>query len=329
MKLASFAWNDRDRIGFALGENSVADLGEIAQAMGREAPADMKTLIESGDAGLALLRDAKNFAAQNAAKVKAIPVEHIVWHPPVRNPAKICGIALNNSASDARKISSPDHPLFFLKPASCLVGHKQPIEVWDYYGSVHPEPELAVIIGRKCRNVSAADAMSVVYGYSIMNDMTGNGMRAQDMVHYYALYPDKNDPTKVERREQHLSYTARYKGSDTFGPFGPWIVTKDELTDPHTLDVHCWHKDDLIAEDSTAYYTYSVPRAIEFITRFHSLWPGDVISMGTAFRPKSGQRSLHTANITSLGGPVRVTISGIGTLENPVRRHIDGKVIDD
>ena len=51
--------------------------------------------------------------------------------------------------------------------------------------------------------------------------------------------------------------------------------------------------------------------------------------MGTAFRPKSGQRSLHTANITALGGPVRITISGIGTLENPVRRHIDGKVIDD
>ena len=107
-------------------------------------------------------------------------------------------------------------------------------------------------------------------------------------------------------------------------------MTKDDIPDPHTLDVLCWHKDDLIAEDSTAYYTYSVPRAIEFITKYHSLWPGDVISMGTAFRPgKTGQRSLHTANVTALGGPVRVTISGIGTLENPVRRHIDGKVIDD
>jgi 2,4-didehydro-3-deoxy-L-rhamnonate hydrolase len=330
MKLASFHWNGRDRIGFALNETQIADLGEIATAMGKTAPADMLALIETGEAGEKLLREAKDYAARNADKITKIPLADITWHPPVRRPSKICGIALNNSASDDRKISSPNHPLFFLKPASCLVGHKQPIEVYDYYGSVHPEPELAVIIGKSCRNVSAADAMSVVYGYSILNDMTGNGMRAQDMVHYYALYPSKEDPSKVEKREQHLSYTARYKGSDTFGPFGPYIVTKDELPDPHKLDVLCWHKDDLIAEDSTAFYTYSVPRAIEFITKFHSLWPGDVISMGTAFRPgKTGQRSLHTANITALGGPVRVSISGIGVLENPVRRYIDGKTIDD
>jgi 2,4-diketo-3-deoxy-L-fuconate hydrolase len=330
MKLASFNWNGRDRIGFALDDDHLADLNEVAQAIGRPPPGFMKGLIEAGDDGLTLLHAAKDFAARNPAKVTAIPITDIVWHPPVRRPMKICGIALNNSASDARKISAPDHPLFFLKPASCLIGHRQPIEVYDYYGSVHPEPELAVIVGKECRHVAAADAMSVVYGYSIMNDMTGNGMRAQDMVHYYALYPDKNDPTKVERREQHLSYTARYKGSDTFGPFGPWLVTKDDIPDPHTLDVKCWHKDELIAEDSTAYYTYSVPRAIEFITKYHSLWPGDVISMGTAFRPgKTGQRSLHTANITALGGPVRVTISGIGTLENPVRRFVGGKTLED
>jgi 2-keto-4-pentenoate hydratase/2-oxohepta-3-ene-1,7-dioic acid hydratase in catechol pathway len=330
MKLASFNWNGRDRIGFALDDTRIADLTQVARTMDRPAPADMSALIELGDAGVALLHEAKNFAVQNPATFSAIPLTDITWHPPVRRPSKICGIALNNSASDARKISAPDHPLFFLKPASCLVGHLQPIEVYDYYGSVHPEPELAVIIGKACRHVAAADAMSVVYGYSIMNDMTGNGMRAQDMVHYYALYPDKNDPTKVERREQHLSYTARYKGSDTFGPFGPWLVTKDDVPDPHALEVRCWHKGELIAEDSTAYYSYSVPQTIEFITKFHSLWPGDVISMGTAFRPgKTGQRSLHTADVTTLGGPVRITISGIGTLENPVRRHAGGKVMDD
>lgn len=330
MKLASFNWSGRDRIGFALDEVHVVDLAEVAARIGRWAAIDMLALIEAGDNGLSLLRDAEKYVEENRDKVTPIPVKEIVWHPPVRRPSKICGIALNNSASDARKISSPNHPLFFLKPASCLVGHKQHIEVYDFYGTVHPEPELAVIIGKRCRHVAAEDAMSVVFGYSIMNDMTGNGMRAEDMVHYWALYPDKNDPTKTERREQHLSYTARYKGSDTFGPFGPWLVTRDQLPDPHKLDVLCWHKDDLIAEDSTAYYTYSVQQTIAHITKYHSLWPGDVISMGTAFRPgKTGQRSLHTADITKLGGPVRVTISEIGTLENPVRRIIGGKVVED
>ncbi len=321
MKLASFRYEGRDRIGFAAGDDKLMDLAEVATAMGRaQASGDMIALIETGEAGLKLLGEAADFAVRNPSKVRTIERSAVEWQPPVRRPAKILGIAMNNSASDSRKISAPKHPLFFIKPASCLIGHGAAIEVRDDYGSVHPEPELAVVIGKTCRNVKAEDAYDAIYGYSIFNDMTGNGMRAEDMVHYWALYPAKDDPAKTERVEQHLSYAARYKGSDTFGPMGPWLVTKDEVPDPHALEVRCWHKDELIAEDSTAYYSYPVPQAIEYITRFHSLWPGDVIAMGTAFRPGGARRSLHTANVTKLGGPVRVSIGGLGTLENPVRR---------
>ena len=137
MKLASFRFAGRDRIGFALDEHHVADLAEIAGLVGREAPSDMIALIEQGEDGRALLRDAGQFAREHRAQIRPIAVADIHWHPPVRRPAKICGIALNNSASDARKISSPNHPLFFLKPASCLVGHRESIEVHDFYGSVH------------------------------------------------------------------------------------------------------------------------------------------------------------------------------------------------
>lgn len=319
LKLLSFRWQDRDRIGFTPDEKIVLDLGEIATALGRTPYADMLALIEAGDAGQAFLREARAFADKEPGRLTRIDISDITFHPPVRRPSKICGVALNNSASNERKISAPDHPLFFLKPASSLVGHGQPIEVYDYYGSVHPEPELAVIIGKTCRHVRAENALDMVYGYSILNDMTGNFMRSQDMVHYYALYPSKDDPTKVERREQHLSYTARYKGSDTFSPFGPYLVTRDEI-DPHRLDVSCWHKDELIAQDSTAYYSYPVPEVIAYITRYHSLWPGDVISMGTAFRPGGAKRSLHTANVTAFGGPVSVSITGLGTLINPVKK---------
>ena len=321
MKLASFRFERRDRIGFAIGDGSLIDLAEVAQAMGRGAavPGDMIALIESGEDGRKLLQNAGNFVSAHPDGTRRIEASAVEWHPPVRRPAKILCIAMNNSASDSRKISAPEHPLFFLKPASSLIGHGAAIEVHGYYGSVHPEPELAVVIGKRCRYVKAADALDAVYGYTIFNDVTGNGMRAEDRVHYYALYPSKADPNQVERVEQHLSYAARYKGSDTFGPMGPWLVTKDEVPDPHALEVRCWHKNELIAEDSTAFYSYPVPQAIEFITRFHSLWPGDVIAMGTAFRPGAAQRSLHTANVTKLGGPVRISITGLGVLENPVR----------
>ena len=286
----------------------------------RTCPRDMLDLIERGAAGLAVARRAFDFVQANPTRVRRIPKADVRWHPPVRRPSKICGIAMNNSASNSRKISAPDHPLFFLKPASCLVGHNEFIEVREDYGSVHPEPELAVIIGQTCRNVPAETALEFVFGYSIMNDMTGNTMRSQDMVHYYALYASKDDPDRLERVEQHLSYAARYKGSDTFGPMGPYLVTKDEVPDPGTLDVTCYDKDEIIAEDSTRYYTYPVAQVIAYITRYHSLWPGDVISMGTAFRPsQTGRRSLHLANVTKLGGPVSVSITGLGTLVNPVR----------
>jgi 2-keto-4-pentenoate hydratase/2-oxohepta-3-ene-1,7-dioic acid hydratase in catechol pathway len=315
MRLASFRYRDRDRIGFAVGEHLV-DLAETAQTL---CPADMLALIESGDEGRRLLAGARDRVSRSPDAVEKIDPAAVTWHPPVRRPSKILGIALNNSASDERKISAPDHPLFFMKPASSLVGHRDEIVVHDYYGSVHPEPELAVIIGRHCRATALEDAMDAVYGYTIFNDMTGNAMRAEDRVHYYALYPRKDDPNELERVEQHLSYAARYKGADTFGPMGPWLVTRDEIADPHALEVRCWHKRELIAEDSTAYYKYPVPQAIAFISRFLSLWPGDVIAMGTAFRPGSARRGLHTANVTKFGGPVTVEITGLGVLENPVR----------
>jgi 2,4-didehydro-3-deoxy-L-rhamnonate hydrolase len=318
MKLASFRHRGSDCLGFSAA-NGIVNLADVAQAIGAPVPsADMIGLIEAGEDGLRFLHAAHEYAHSNSIEV--IDFAAVEWQPPVRRPSKILGIALNNSASDARKISAPEHPLFFMKPASSLVGHGGEIVVHDYYGSVHPEPELAVVIGKECRAVAAEDAYDFVYGYSIFNDMTGNAMRAEDRVHYYALYPKADNPGEVERVEQHLSYAARYKGADTFGPMGPWLVTKEEVRDPHALEVRCWHKDELIAEDSTAFYKYSVPQAIAFITRFHSLWPGDVIAMGTAFRPGGAKRSLHTADVTKFGGPVKVEITGLGTLFNPVRQ---------
>jgi len=241
------------------------------------------------------------------------------WLPPIRRPGKILCVAMNNKASDARKISAPSHPAFFLKPSSCLLGHRQPIELREYYGSVHPEPELALVIGKRVRDVPADDAWDAIYGYTVFNDLTGNDMRAEDRFHYYALYANAENPDQLERREQHLSYPARYKGTDGFGPMGPWLVTSDEVPDPHALSVRCWHKGELVAEDSTAYMNYKANEVIAFISRFQTLEPGDVIALGTAFRPQQGsKRSLHLANLTRLGGPVCVEIEGVGRLENPV-----------
>jgi 2-keto-4-pentenoate hydratase/2-oxohepta-3-ene-1,7-dioic acid hydratase in catechol pathway len=297
MKLASFTHGGNARIGIVRNESHISIV---------EGFESMRDLIRSGE-------DAERFSARSVT-----PASEVDWQPPVRFPGKIVCVAMNNSASNARKISAPDHPAFFLKPPSCLVGHKRPVRIRPYYGSVHPEPELAVVIGKRMKDVDAVDALDSVFGYTIMNDITGNGMRAEDMFHYWALYADPDNPGQLRKREQHLSYAARYKGTDTFGCLGPVIVTKDEIADPDNLDVFCAVGGETIAEDSTRFYNYRVAEVISYLSQFQTLEPGDVISCGTAFKPAENRKSIHHANFQVVEGPVEVTIGGIGTLSNPV-----------
>lgn len=320
MHLASFRFEDRERIGARVSETELIDLGEAAMAAGVGPATDMTDLMVQ-DPGLELTRGLLRLAESSRERVRRIPLSAIQWRAPVTRPGKVLGIALNNSASDARRISGPSHPMFFMKPRTCLIGHLQDIEVRPYYGGLHPEPELGVIVGRRCKDLDPRTAMEAVFGYTIVNDITGNAMRAEDMVHYWALYAKPDKPEEVERREQHLSYAARYKGTDGFGPMGPWLVTREEIPDPHALDVTCTLGGVVLAEDSTAYLTYKVPEALAFISRFQTLEPGDIISMGTAFRPSaSSTRSLHTGDLQRFDGPLEVTITGLGTLTNGVRR---------
>ncbi len=319
MKLASIQHGERERVVAAVDDSHVVDVNDLGAPALQAAPVtDMPSLIERGASLLPELATALASFRNRGDETRLIPTSQVTWRPPVRRPGKICGVAMNNSASNARKIKAPDHPAFFLKPSSCLVGHLQPIRIYEYYGSTHPEPELAVVIGRGGRHIRKEDALDAVFGYTICNDITSNGMRAEDLFHYYALYASKDDLNKLERVEQHLSYAGRYKGSDTFGPLGPWVVTRDEVPNPDDLEVTCRVAGELVAEDSTRYFNYNVAAVVAFISRFQTLEPGDVISMGTAFKPGPGRRSIHLANLARTAGPVEVTITGLGTLSNPV-----------
>ncbi|SHO43821.1 fumarylacetoacetate hydrolase family protein [Desulfopila aestuarii] len=313
MKLVSFNYRNLDRIGVINDKFQVVDLA-LALPLLNDLPTNMIDYIRLGGDGLALARKALETASSSAI----IPDDEVVWQPPVPRPGKICGVALNNSASNSRKISAPEHPAFFLKPASCLVGHGQPLVMRSYYGSMHPEPELAMIIGKKARDVDAADALEYIYGYSIFNDITGNEMRAADLFHYQALYAAKDDPNKIEQREQHLSYAGRYKGTDNFGVLGPWLVTRDEVENPDNLAVTCKVSGETVAEDNTCYYNYKVAEILSFISQFQTLNPGDVISCGTAFKPSANRKSIHQANFLVTGGPVEISIEKLGTQCNPI-----------
>ena len=317
MKLASIQYRGRDMVAAEIAPGELVGISSLPGRPPSPAGIHLPDLILGGEPLRQAIAQSLE-AIRNDDNVARIPAAEVTWYPPVRWPLKICAVAMNNSASNERKVSAPDHPAFFIKPASCLVGNRQPIRIRRYYGSVHPEPELAVVIGRQMRDVAAVNALDYVYGYTIFNDVTGNGMRSEDRFHYYALYPKKDNPNETERVEQHLSYAGRYKGSDTFGVMGPWLVTKDEIPNPDDLTVQCKVGGEVVAEDSTRYYNYKVAEVISFISHFHTLWPGDIVSLGTAFKPGATRKSIHTANFQNVAGPVEITIQGLGTQESPV-----------
>ncbi|HEX9397181.1 MAG TPA: fumarylacetoacetate hydrolase family protein [Burkholderiales bacterium] len=249
-------------------------------------------------------------------------IKNIRWLPPVRRPTKIVCLALNNSANADRIIKGPKHPASFIKGANALAGHGEPIVIRADYGRVHPEPELAVVIGRRAKDVAAAQAYDYVFGYTIHNDITSPTMRGEDTFHYRAIHPKLGDPRAVEYVETWVSYSGRYKGADSFSPMGPWLVTRDEIPDPHALTVSCLHKGELVTEDSTANLFYKVPEVLAFLSRYMTLEAGDIVSMGTALkRSAPGSRAVQNVELDKLGGPVSVRISGIGELTNPVERR--------
>jgi len=250
---------------------------------------------------------------------KAVAANSLTWLPPVPRPGKVICVALNNSANADRIISGPDKPATFNKPATSLLGHNQPIRLKKEWGRVHPEPELAVVIGAGGTDISRDDAMSHVFGYTIINDLTSPSMRAQDTFHYRAIHPKQDGTEGIEYVDTWVTYPGRYKGTDGFGPIGPWIATADEIPDPHDLTVICAHESRVITEDSTRNLTHKVADVISYMSEYQTLEPGDIIAMGTALKASaSGGGAVQNVNLTTLGGRVEVTISGIGTLSNPV-----------
>ncbi|MGH9099667.1 MAG: fumarylacetoacetate hydrolase family protein [Acidimicrobiales bacterium] len=304
MKLGTVQIDGVDTVVVALDDDhaAVVDGGRV--------PADVGAVLARWPA------DADRLEAARSGS-PAAPVETLTWRPPVVRPGKVVCVALNNSANRQRIISGPDHPATFLKPASSLVGHLQPIRLRKDFGRVHPEPELAVVVGRGGTDIEPESALDHVFGYTIFNDLTAPTLRSEDTFHYRAIHPGATEGD-VSYVDTWVSYPGRYKGADTFGPIGPWIVTRDEVPDPHRLTVRCVHQGRLVTEDSTANLRHSVPDVLSFVSRWMTLEPGDIVAMGTALSPAAGGSAVQNVDLTRLGGPVEVEISGIGVLRNEV-----------
>jgi len=312
MKLASFRADGADRIGVEL-DGGIADLAELI-----EAPGDMIGFIAGGK----LEALTRQLVAADRSRLKLYSPDEIEWQPPVRTPSKIVCIALNNRSLDAIKIKAPtEHPAFFLKPYTALTGHRTAIRIKRKFGFTHPEPELAVVIGKTLRDATPDEAIAAVFGYSILNDVTCVGMREEDC---FSLRYFRPEGDRMVEGVAHTSYPGRYKASDTFAPMGPWLVTADEIPDPAALSVQCRMDRRLVASDHTRNYVWSVPDALSHVSQTMTLLPGDVVSMGTAVGgDQDDPAAPHIPGVTrcdinGFEGVIEIEITCLGSLRNTV-----------
>ena len=206
---------------------------------------------------------------------------------PPTYPGKIICVGLNYT-DHARELGMPlpRNPLIFLKPPSAILGHMGKIEYPDQAGRVDYEGELAVVIGKRCKNVSSSGAGSVIMGYTCFNDVTARDLQKED------------------------GQWTRSKSFDTFAPFGPFI--SDPKLDVNDLFIRTRVNGELRQDSRTSNLIFNVPQLIEFISRIMTLEPGDIIATGTP----PGVGELHE------GDGVEVEIEGIGILKNSVVRNI-------
>jgi 2-keto-4-pentenoate hydratase/2-oxohepta-3-ene-1,7-dioic acid hydratase in catechol pathway len=174
----------------------------------------------------------------------------------------------------------PEEPLVFLKPPSSVIGPEQEIRLPSWAGRIEHEAEMAVVIGQRASNVTAAQAMEHVLGITCLNDVTARVLQAKDVQY------------------------SRAKGFDTFSPIGPCIAVG---LDPSALDIEGWVNGERRQKSNTRELIFPVPVLVEYVSRFMTLNPGDLITTGTP----SGVGPLTP------GDRMMVKVEGVGTLSNP------------
>jgi 2-keto-4-pentenoate hydratase/2-oxohepta-3-ene-1,7-dioic acid hydratase in catechol pathway len=280
MKLATFTHANRRRIG-VVTDAGVVDLAQAAP----ELPTTLLGLLEAGPTAL--------LAAHRAAETGTpIPLADVRLEAPISRPPKFLAIG-QNYADHVREsgIDTPAHPTVFNKQSTCVIGPGDAIHLPRVSSALDYESELGIVIGRRCRHVSRDDAADVIAGYLVVNDAT------------------------VRDWQLRVPTWTMGKSFDTHGPIGPWIVTADEIGDPHQLRLRTFVNGELRQDSNTKELIFDCFALIEHLSTAFTLEPGDVIATGT---PSGVGIARKPPALLKAGDVVRIEIEGIGSLENPV-----------
>ena len=312
MRLVTYEVAKQGRLGVVVGD-SVVDVaaaygriprGRIVDAklagaakelrkLGRP-PADMLELLGLGERYRKALGTvaASIAAAGKGAKGLLTPLRSAKLRAPIAHPNKITCIGLNY-ADHAREQGGepPSAPIFFLKSHNTICGPGDPIKLPPNSAQVDYEAEFAVVIGKRGSRIAENDAQKYIAGYMCLHDVSARDMQFSDKQWY------------------------RGKSCDTFAPTGPWIVTPDEVPDPHNLRISLALNGETLQDSNTSNLIFKVPFLISYLSQSVTWEVGDLISTGT---PPGVGFARNPQVFMKAGDTVSVTVEGIGTLTNPV-----------
>ena len=225
-------------------------------------------------------------------RVKTLRAEGVRLGPPVATPRQIICLGKNyRDHAEEFDAQVPEKPIYFSKSPGSLSGPCDPIRLRPGMERVDAEAELAFVVGRRARDVEERGALSYVAGYSVLNDVSNRDLQKERLQWFFA------------------------KSADGFGPMGPWLVTADEIPDPHALGIRQRVNGRTLQESNTANQIFRMERVLADLTRAMTLEPGDVVSTGTP----GGIGSARTPPLLLRDGDVvDCEIDGIGALRNPV-----------
>jgi ureidoglycolate lyase len=274
MKLASFLSGGREGVGAVTGRGLVP-LDGVAPSM--------QALIAGWEAWAGR-------AAEVAATGDALSLDSVRLLAPIARPGKILAIGLNYKDHIAESgLPTPEHQLWFCKHATAVNGPYDPIQIPRVAPTtVDYEAELVAVIGRRGRHISAGDAPAHIFGYCVGNDVS------------------------VREWQRHTPQWMLGKSFDTHAPFGPWIVTADEIGDPHALGIRALVNGEERQRSNTRHLLFDVFAQVEHLSKAMTLEPGDLIFTGT---PGGVGAAMKPPQFLNAGDVVTIEIEKIGAIE--------------
>ena len=284
MKIARLLHNNKETYGFVKGDK-VSTKDEITYSTGVPIPLSVKDFLFDG-----WYDEIKN-------KINDLPFEENISKfkllPPIPNPNKIICLAFNYvDHAKEQGLQAPDDPAIVIKPRTALNSTDSDIVCPDFVTQLDYEIELALIIGKNCKNISVENAKDVIFGYMVFNDVSARDIQFKD------------------------KQFTRGKSFDSFAPCGPWITTADEIQDPQNLKMTTKVNGEIRQNSSSNNMFIKIPEIVSKISKVMTLEKGDIISTGT---PAGVMLNKPNAVFLKNGDKVEMEIEKLGILNNTIK----------